>query len=184
MNKRVKKEVIKQCEEGAEGLEDEKLFDEKCERCPVFHLLFRHDKLCGSVMFVDKLMATAIEMCHNRVGTSLGADPLISRVFDSLSSPAFAKDLPMKVAALFMCMVLQPEVIEYIRSFYVAESRELQRFEDMLPYVLSRARDLLFGHVSIYTTPSEIETFVMCVVIPTYLCGPPVAASGRDVIKK
>ncbi len=171
---------------GGDSIDYEALFVERCDECPIFHLLFDPLRLCGTTTYIDNLMTTVLEICHYRVGTSLGADPLVARIFAALCS--FREDVAMKTVALFICMAIQPSVLEYIRSLYKGNDEEIKhrsrRFENMLPHILPGALSLLRGRANIYTTPNEINHFFIFTIIPTYLCGPNTIPASAGLVRK
>ena len=143
--------------------EDKDIFDRDCEACPFYHLLYAPNVMYDNgFTYIDRIMFTAFDICHRRVGISLAANPLVSRIFKQLCTPS--TDTRMKITMLLCLMLIEPKIIEWFKSMY-RKPKNLAKFETCLPHFMNATTALMTSiGFNIYTSSHIINDYINDIV--------------------
>lgn len=144
LNEEQKQAVLEKANTELVGYDEEIIENQRCQRDPLYHLLFFPDTIytlgnsANKWTYINRVLFSVFDVCERRVGTALKERPLIRRVFTRMLEPDI-KDHKLKIVMLFLLMHIEPTVVDFFRSLYEPKSLELLHFNNIVPYVVSQA---------------------------------------------
>ena len=169
------KKIIKKHKKEMKHIDIEAIEETKRKKDPLYFLLyFPNIKLSlknnnTTHAYIDRFLFTAIDICERKIGLSMYDDPLIKRVCKQVCSPEI-RNQGLKLFILFALMWLEPVVIDFVRASYTCKKR-LQRFNEILPHLLSRVYHILHSGFNIYNIKAIKNDFINTYLIPWYQVG-------------